>query len=185
MLEIAKTQKACFRFTANQHVIISDVAASDKAAINQILEQYNVIKHTNSASQIRKSAMACVALPTCPLALAESQRYLPSLISKIERILNKHGLEKENIILRMTGCPNGCARPYIAEIGLVGTALGKYNLHIGGDNQGLRLNKLYKENLEEAAILTELDHLFQEFKNERKEKESFGDFVMRKELVAG
>jgi sulfite reductase (NADPH) hemoprotein beta-component len=93
--------------------------------------------------------------------------------------LAKHQLDQEDIIIRMTGCPNGCARPYVAEIGLVGTALGKYNLHIGGDHQGERLNKLYKENLEEAAILNELDNLFYSFKNNRINEEHFGDFTER------
>jgi sulfite reductase (NADPH) hemoprotein beta-component len=183
LLEIAKTGKACFRFTANQNVIISDVAAEDKETIQQVLEKFNVIKHTEGASHIRRNSIACVALPTCPLALAEGQRYLPGLISKIEPLLTKHELDTEDIIIRMTGCPNGCARPYIAEIGFVGTAPGKYNLHIGGDNEGLRLNKLYKESLDEPAILQELDDLFGSFKKERQQEESFGDFTMRKQLV--
>jgi sulfite reductase (NADPH) hemoprotein beta-component len=183
LLEAAQTGKVNFIFTANQNVIISDIAPEDKDAINAILEKHRVLQHTATTSYIRKNAMACVALPTCPLALAESQRYLPSLITKIEPLLEKQGLEKESIILRMTGCPNGCARPYIAEIGMVGTAAGKYNLHIGGDNQGLRLNKLYKENLDETALLSTLDELFGLFKIERQQKESFGDFVMRKKLV--
>jgi sulfite reductase (NADPH) hemoprotein beta-component len=127
--------------------------------------------------------MACVALNTCPLAFAEAQRYLPSLISKIEPLLKKNGLQEEEIIIRMTGCPNGCARSYIAEIGFIGTALGKYNLLLGGDHTGMRLNKVYKESLEEAAILEELEVLFSQFANERKAKESFGDFAIRKNLV--
>ena len=118
--------------------------------------------------------------PTCPLALAEAQRYLPSLISKIENLLDQHQLSDEDIIIRMTGCPNGCARSYIAEIGFVGTGPGKYNLHLGGDNEGMRLNKIYKESLDEAAILQELDGLFGDFKNERNKNESFGDYSFRK-----
>jgi sulfite reductase (NADPH) hemoprotein beta-component len=128
--------------------------------------------------------MACVALPTCPLALAEGQRYLPQLIGRIEPILAKHKLAEEQIIIRMTGCPNGCARPYNAEIGFVGTAPGKYNLHIGGDNQGVRLNSLFKESLDEAEILNELDFLFAAFAKERKLQESFGDFSYRKYIQA-
>src|SRR5437764_11693792 len=124
--------------------------------------------------------MACVALPTCPLALAEAQRYLPQLISKIEPLLVKHKLEKEDIIIRMTGCPNGCARSYIAEIGFVGTAPGKYNLHLGGDHEGLRLNKIYKESLDEASILFELGKLLKDFKTERNGTEKFGDYTLRK-----
>ena len=124
--------------------------------------------------------MACVALNTCPLALAEGQRYLPSLLSKIEPLLVAHGLQNEEIIIRMTGCPNGCARPFAAEIGFVGTALGKYNLHIGGDRLGMRLNRIYKESLDEQSILTELDQLFATFASERNEGEQFGDFTNRK-----
>ena len=182
LLEVAKTGKSNFLFTSNQNMIISDVAAKDKDTINEILERFKIIEHTNAASSLRKNAMACVALPTCPLALAEAQRYMPSLISKVEPLLVKHNLHTENIVMRMTGCPNGCARPYAAEIGLVGTAAGKYNLHIGGDNTGERLNKLYKESLEEAQILIELDSLFTAFKVERNERESFGDYTWRKQL---
>ena len=183
LLETAKTGKVSFRFTANQNIIISDVAAADKETIQRILENFNVIAHTEESSPVRKNSMACVALPTCPLALAEGQRYLPALVSKIEPLLEKHQLNNEDIIIRMTGCPNGCARPYIAEIGFVGTAPGKYNLHIGGDNQGMRLNKIYKESLDETAILAELDILFKSFKEERITNESFGDFTVRKQLV--
>src|SRR5207249_5308611 len=104
----------------------------------EILERFHIIQHTDNASVIRKNSMACVALNTCPLALAEAQRYLPSLISKIEPMLDKYGLSNEEIILRMTGCPNGCGRSYAAEIGFVGTALGRYNLHIEGDREGTR-----------------------------------------------
>ena len=182
-LEVAKTGKANFRFTGNQNLIISDISKKDKTAIDKILRKYKIIEHTESASAVRKNSMACVALPTCPLALAEGQRYLPELINKIDALLSKHQLSEENIVIRMTGCPNGCARPHIAEIGFVGTALGRYNLHLGGDNQGMRLNKVYKESLDEASILNELDELFSSFKKERFEDEHFGDFSMRKQWV--
>jgi sulfite reductase (NADPH) hemoprotein beta-component len=183
LLEVAKTGKTNFLFTSNQNMIITDVAAKDKDTINEILERFKIIEHTNAASALRKNAMACVALPTCPLALAEAQRYMPSLISKVEPLLVKHKLHAENIVMRMTGCPNGCARPYAAEIGLVGTATGKYNLHVGGDNTGERLNKLYKESLDEGEILTELNTLFTAFKKERIAKESFGDYTWRKQYA--
>ena len=183
LLAIAKTGKVTFRFTTNQNVIISDVNEEDKEAIDEILKQYKIIEHTDGASVIRKNAMACVAFPTCPLALAEAQRYMPSLLTKIETLLGKYDLSNENIIIRMTGCPNGCARSYIAEIGFVGTGLGKYNLHLGGDHEGNRLNKIYKESLDENAILSELDGLFASFKNERIGEESFGDFSFRKNFV--
>ncbi|HVZ98607.1 MAG TPA: NADPH-dependent assimilatory sulfite reductase hemoprotein subunit [Chitinophagaceae bacterium] len=180
LLAVAKTGKANFRFTGNQNVIIADVSAENKSVINKILDEYKIIQHTDNASAVRKNSMACVALPTCPLALAEAQRYMPSLLDKIELLLVKNDLQHENIIIRMTGCPNGCARSYNAEIGFVGTAPGKYNLHLGGDHIGLRLNRIYRENLEEAEILEELDNKFTEFKKERKPGESFGDYSFRK-----
>ena len=179
LLEIAITGKANFRFTGNQNLIVSDIHKKNKPAVEKILRKYKIIEHTDTASAARKNSMACVALPTCPLALAEGQRYLPELISKIEPLLSKHQLNDENIIIRMTGCPNGCARPYIAEIGFVGTAPGQYNLHLGGDNQRLRLNRIYKESLAEGEILNVLDVLFTAFKKERKKNESFGDFTHR------
>lgn len=183
LLDIAKTGKTNFQFTANQNMIVSDVAEADKAAIHAMLEHFKIIEHTEAASAIRRNAMACVALPTCPLALAEGQRYMPELLDKIEPLLNKHDLGAEDIVIRMTGCPNGCARPYAAEIAFIGTAPGRYNLQLGGDNQGQRLNKTFKESLDETAILQELDNLFASFKNERQVDEKLGDFVMRKELV--
>jgi len=179
LLEIAQTGKANFRFTGNQNLIIADIQKKDKQAIQQLLEKYKIIEHTDAASAIRKNAIACVALPTCPLALAEAQRYLPDLIGKIESLLAKHELTQENIIIRMTGCPNGCGRPYAAEIGFVGTGPGHYNMHLAGDHEGTRLNKIYKENLDEAAILKELDLLFWLYKKERITGESFGDFALR------
>lgn len=182
LLEVAKTGKANFIFTCNQNLILGDIKQEDKETINGILERYQLKQHTDGASAIRKNAMACVALNTCPLALAEGQRYMPELISKIEPLLNKYNLEGEEIIIRMTGCPNGCARPFAAEIGLVGTAYGKYNLQIGGDKKGERLNKVYKESLGEQEILETLDELFSVYKNEKIESESFGDFTHRKWL---
>lgn len=179
LLEIAKTGFANFRFTCNQNVILSDINLKHKDQIEKLLQQFGVIKHTEDTSRIRKNSMACVALNTCPLALAEGQRYLPSLISKIEPLLEKYQLSEQDIIIRMTGCPNGCARPYVAEIGLVGTAFGKYNMHIGGDHQGERLNKLFKTNLDEVTILLELDKLFSEFNKLRIGEERFGDFTLR------
>jgi sulfite reductase (NADPH) hemoprotein beta-component len=183
LLEIAKTGKANFHFTSNQNLILADIAEKDKKGVHKILEEYKLIEHTEKSSQLRKNSMACVALPTCPLALAEAQRYLPSLISKIEPLLQKYKLDKEGIILRMTGCPNGCGRSHASEIGFVGTAMGKYNLHLGGDREGLRLNKVYKESLEEVAILEELDNIFAAYSKERKDNESFGDFTVRKKYV--
>lgn len=183
LLAIAETGKSTFRFTSNQNLIISDIQEADKATIQQLLEEYGIIAHTENATAIRKNAMACVALPTCPLALAEAQRYLPTLLTRIEGTLAKHQLQNENIIIRMTGCPNGCGRSYASEIGFVGTGPGRYNLHLGGDHEGYRLNKIYKESLDEENIVSELDSLFDSFKKERKKNESFGDFAVRKQLV--
>jgi sulfite reductase (NADPH) hemoprotein beta-component len=186
LYEIAQTGKANFIFTCNQNLILGDIKPKDKKQINEILERYGLIVHTGNASAIRKNAMACVALNTCPLALAEGQRYLPTLLSKIEPLLASHGLQDEEIIVRMTGCPNGCARPFAAELAFVGTALGKYNMHIGGDHLGMRLNKMYRESLDENAILAEVNELLGVYKTERTEGERFGDFTYRKYFnVAG
>lgn len=180
LLEIAQSEKAAFRFTTNQNLIIADIKPEDKDFVAGILEQYGLIAHTERATTLRGNAMACVALNTCALALAEAQRYMPSLLDKVEGLLEKHSLQNEELIMRMTGCPNGCARPYTAEIGFVGTAYGRYNLHFGGDRLGLRLNKIYKESLDEAQILSELDAAFAAFKEERSAGETFGDFSYRK-----
>ncbi len=183
LYEIALTDKACFRFTCNQNIIVSDIDDRDKEEINQILEKYNVTRVTDESSPMRKNAIACVAFNTCPLALAEAQRYLPSLISKIEPLLTKYQLADDEISIRMTGCPNGCGRPTLAEIGLIGTAYGKYNLHLGGDRNGLRLNVKYKENVDEENILGELDRLFEMYSRDRNASETFGDFVTRNKIV--
>ena len=183
LLEIAQTGRANFRFTANQNLILADIKALDKELIHSILDRYGVIRHTANASPVRKNAMACVALSTCPLALAEGQRYMPSLISKIELLLDKHRLIDKEIIIRLTGCPNGCARSYLAEIGFIGTAYGRYNLHLGGDREGTRLNSIYREGLDEAAILYELDHLFSTYSREHQHNEPFGDFVIRQGII--
>jgi sulfite reductase (NADPH) hemoprotein beta-component len=177
LFDVAETGKASFTFTCNQNIILGHITEADKPVIQEILDRYQITAHTNKASAVRKNAMACVALNTCPLALAESQRYMPSLLSKIEPLLNKHGLSDEEVIMRMTGCPNGCSRPFNAEIAFVGTALGRYNLYIGGDRLGLRLNTLYKENLDEAEILSTLDMLFEDFKNKRIAGQTMGDFL--------
>jgi sulfite reductase (NADPH) hemoprotein beta-component len=179
LLEIAQGGKANFRFTCNQNLILADIAKKDKNVIDKILQKYGITGYTEAASALRKNAIACVAMPTCPLALAEAQRYLPELIGKIDILLDKHQLSDENIITRMTGCPNGCGRPYIAEIGFIGTAPGRYNMHLAGDHQGERLNRIYKENLDEEAILKELDLLFWLYKKERATGEKFGDFALR------
>ena len=182
-LEIALTRKTNFRFTCNQNLIIADVSEEDKNQIHGILDKYGIISLTEKATPLRKESIACVAFNTCPLALAEAQRYLPGLISKIELQLEKYRLQDDNISIRMTGCPNGCARPYAAEIAFIGTSYGHYNLQIGGDRAGTRLNKLYKESLNEDAILQELDGLFKKYSENRNSEETFGDFAMRMNWV--
>jgi len=179
LLKVAQTGKSNFRFTSSQNLILADIHSQDKATIENLLTHFGLTELTEGSSALRKNSMACVALNTCPLALAEGQRYLPQLISKIEMLLDKYALTKEEIILRMTGCPNGCARPYLAEIGLVGTSYGHYNLLFGGDRFGERLNKIYKENLDEESILSELNSWLGRYKSERKTGETFGDFAVR------
>ncbi len=184
LLECAKTGKTNFRFTGNQNLILADIADIDKNEIEKILVQFGLIGHTDNAGVMRKNSIACVAFNTCPLALAEAQRYLPTLISKIEPLLEKHALQNEEIILRMTGCPNGCGRSPAAEIGFVGTAYGHYNLHIGGDRLGERLNTKFKDHLDEEQILKTLDDLFAVYSTERINGETFGDFSNRKWIHA-
>ncbi len=174
---IAETGLCAFRLTTNQNVMLVDVADKDKKAMESLLAQNGI--SSAKFSLIRTEALACVALNSCPLALAEGQRYLPSLLTKIEELLAKHKLMEQPISIRMTGCPNACARPNMSEIGLIGKSLGRYNLHLGGGRTGLRLNQLYKENLDEAAILNELDGLLARYATERSAGEPFGDYTHR------
>jgi sulfite reductase (NADPH) hemoprotein beta-component len=180
LLKVAETGFAQFRFTPNQNLILSDIDESHKDQIEEILDQFGIIGHTNNSSFLRKNAIACVAFNTCPLALAEAQRYLPELISKIEPLLSKYHLESEEISLRMTGCPNGCGRSPLAEIGFIGTAYGRYNLYLGGDRLGERLNQKFKDNLDEQEILTTLDEVFSDYSLSRLNGETLGDFARRK-----
>jgi len=179
LLKIAETGKVNFRFTCNQNLILSDILEEDKAEIEDLLKESGIFGYTKDASALRKNSVACVALNTCSLALAEGQRYLPALVTKIEPVLEKYGLQNEDITIRMTGCPNGCGRSPNAEIGFVGTAYGKYNLHIGGDRLGMRLNTKFKENIGEEEILETLDELFGIYSENRQEEETFGDFSYR------
>ncbi|HET8553900.1 MAG TPA: assimilatory sulfite reductase (NADPH) hemoprotein subunit [Rhodanobacteraceae bacterium] len=182
MREIAKVHEGRIRMTCDQNLTVAGVAAEDRAAIDTLVETYGLDDYrTNSG--IRQHAIACVALPTCGLAMAESERYLPTILDKMEQLLDKHGLREEPIHFRMSGCPNGCSRPYIGEIALVGRAVGRYDLRIGADHRGERLNAMYRENIDEDAILTALDALFARFAGERGDGEHFGDFVVRAELV--
>jgi sulfite reductase (NADPH) hemoprotein beta-component len=175
---IAKVHEGTFRLTANQNVIISEVAAKRKRSIERLLESHRVAA-MQTLSPLRQQALACVALPTCGLAMAEAERYLPELTTRIEALLDTHGLLDEPITLRITGCPNGCARPYLAEIGLVGKAPGQYSLFLGGDGLGMRLNRLSHENVNETEILDILAKHFATFAAARVPGETFGDFVLR------
>ncbi|SHE58521.1 NADPH-dependent assimilatory sulfite reductase hemoprotein subunit [Chryseobacterium vrystaatense] len=179
LLKIAQTGNVNFRFTCNQNLILSDIREEDKTEIENILQEHGISVYTEEASALRKNSVACVALNTCSLALAEGQRYLPVLVTKIEPLLQKYGLQNEDITIRMTGCPNGCGRSPNAEIGFVGTAYGKYNLHIGGDRLGMRLNTKFKENIGEGEILETLDELFGIYLKGRYSEETFGDFSYR------
>ncbi len=181
--EIANIHTGDFRLTPNQNLVIANVTAKKKQKIQEIIDAYGLTEG-KQYSGLRKNSIACVALPTCGLAMAESERYLPSLIDKIEDILEKEGLKEQEIVIRMSGCPNGCARPALAEIAFIGKAPGKYNLYLGGSFiGGDRLNQLYKENIAEAEILATLQELFREYATEKEEDEYFGDFVIRKGYV--
>ena len=182
MREIAETQLCQFVLTSNQNLILANIAAKARSQIEAILKQHGV--RITASSGLRRNSMACVALPTCGLAFAESERYLPDLITTLEDVLDKAGLRDADIVMRMTGCPNGCSRPYLAEIGLVGRAPGLYNLYLGGAFDGSRLNKLYAQDVGHAQILTLLDALIVQYANERNEGERFGDFMIRSGSVA-
>ncbi|GCL73238.1 assimilatory sulfite reductase (NADPH) hemoprotein subunit [Paenibacillus sp. JMULE4] len=176
--EIAKVHSGDFRLTPNQNLIIGNVSSQKKKKIEELIKQYGLTDGAHYTA-LRRNSMACVALPTCGLAMAESERYLPTLLDKIEPMLEEAGLRDEEIVIRMTGCPNGCARPMLAEIAFIGKAPGKYNMYLGGDFTGNRLNKLYKENIGEAEILESLKPILTHYAKERREGEHFGDFVIR------
>ncbi len=181
--EIAKIHPGDFRLTPNQNLMISGVPEELKSTIDALLEQYGVEAY-QAQSAMRLYSMACVAFPTCGLAMAESERYLPDLLTKVEALLDENGLRDEPITVRMTGCPNGCARPYIAEIAFVGKAPGIYNMYLGAGFHGERLNRLYKPSLKEDQILAELSVLLKDYAATRQPDERFGDFVIRKGYVA-
>lgn len=181
--EIAHIHTGDFRLTGNQNLIIGNVDEKDKEKIEAILEQ-NGVKNHPKLTGLRKNSMACVALGTCGLAFAESERYLPSLVDKLDVIMRNNGLDEDAINVRMTGCPNNCARSSLGEIGFVGRAIGRYNLYLGASHNGDRLNSLYKEMLSEEDILKELEPIIAAYAQERDLNETFGDFVIRKEIVA-
>src|SRR5579859_3003201 len=153
--ELAKVHAGDFRMTCNQNVIVANVAADQRARIDAIAAEHGLDGY-RTQSGIRKHAVACVALPTCGLAMAESERYLPELLPKLEALLEAHDLRDAPILLRLSGCPNGCSRPYLGEIALVGRGPGRYDLRLGADFRGERLNQVYRENVDETAILEAL-----------------------------
>jgi len=180
--EIAAVHTGLFILTGNQNVVIARVSESQKQEINALLLKHHIIQ-ADSISKLRQNSIACAALPYCGLAFAEAERYLPSLITKIDKVLEANGILQVPISIRMTGCPNGCGRPYLAEIGFVGRAPGKYNIYLGAGFTGERLNKLYKEMLTEEEIIDALAPILQDFAQNRQAEEHFGDFVIRKEYI--
>lgn len=181
--EIAKVHTGDFRLTGNQNLIIARVAPEKLGEIKLLLEKYS-IKDSHRKSSLRLSSIACVALPTCGLALAEAERYLPTVITNLEEIIEQAGLRHDSITIRMTGCPNGCGRPYISEIGFVGRGPNRYNVYLGGGHAGQRLSKLYKQDVDADDIKSLLEPILIHYAKERIQGEHFGDFVIRQNYVA-
>lgn len=179
--EIAKVHDGEFRLTANQNLIIARIAPEKRLLIEQMLTEYGMV---GQETALRRASMACVALPSCGLSLAEAERYLPSLVTALDATVQEAGLDQDSITIRMTGCPNGCARPYLAEIGLVGRGPGTYNLYLGGAFDGSRLNKLYRRDVQHDQIVALLAPLLRRYAQERDAGERFGDFVIRQGVIA-
>jgi sulfite reductase (NADPH) hemoprotein beta-component len=165
-----------FIITPNQNLVLADIPSDRKAEVATLLHDFALDAPIGG---LRRNALACVALPTCGLALAESERYLPDLITRLERELERAGLAEDDITIRMTGCPNGCARPYLAEIGLVGRSPGRYHLYLGGAFDGTRMNKLYRRDADGDAIVAVLAPLFHGYAEHRAPGERFGDYAIR------
>ncbi|MBR9871980.1 assimilatory sulfite reductase (NADPH) hemoprotein subunit [Marinobacter sp.] len=180
--KIAEVHDGNFRITCNQNLVIAGVSSEQRPKINAIVEEYG-LDAGNRSTPLRQHSMACVAFPTCGLAMAESERFLPGFVGQIEQLMSEEGLEPDAINVRITGCPNGCARPYLGEIGLTGKALGKYNLYLGADFSGQRMNRLYRENIDVDTILAELRPLLRDYREKRLENEYFGDFLVRTGVV--
>jgi sulfite reductase (NADPH) hemoprotein beta-component len=180
--EIAKVHHGTLILTGNQNVVIAQVTAEQKPLIDKLLNKYKMIDG-GRLSSLRQNSVACAALPYCGLAFAEAERYLPTLINRIDKVLEANGLLQTPISIRMTGCPNGCGRPFLAEIGLVGRGPGLYNLYLGAGFVGNRVNKLYKEMLSEDGIINALSPLLQDYAQNRANDEYFGDFVIRNRYI--
>ncbi|KAJ5102008.1 hypothetical protein NUU61_004230 [Penicillium alfredii] len=183
--ELAQLNKGEFRLTGNQHLILSNIVDEDLPTIKAVMAKHKL--DNTSFSGMRLSSSACVAFPTCGLAMAESERYLPILISKLESTLEEVGLARESIVMRMTGCPNGCARPWLAEAAFVGKAYGAYNMYLGGGYHGQRLNKLYRSSIKEDEILEIMKDLLKRYSLERntdgETPERFGDWCIRAGVI--
>jgi len=180
--EIARVHRGDFRITPNQNLIVAGIEEGQRAQIDALARAHGLL--ANGRSALRLSSIACVALPTCPQAMGEAERAFPGIVSRLEALAQRHRLGDLDLVLRVTGCPNGCARPYAAEVGLVGKGPGRWNLMLGGDGIGRRLNRLYRENLDQDGIVSALDPLFERFARERDGGERFGDFVIRTGVVA-
>jgi sulfite reductase (NADPH) hemoprotein beta-component len=176
--KVVDTYDTQVRLTPSQNVILVNILPEQVEGIDQILKEHGV-PTTHEKSPIRSATMACPALPTCGLALAESERYLPGLIDRVEGLLQSRGMDREEIIVRMTGCPNGCARPYMAELGFVGRAPRKYNVYVGGNESGTRLNRVYLESVKDEDMESVLGGMLDRFKEGRQEGERFGDWSAR------
>jgi sulfite reductase (NADPH) hemoprotein beta-component len=173
---IAELGVGRFIITPNQNLVLADIPPDRKDAVAGLLRTHGL---DEPVTGLRRNTLACVALPTCGLALAESERYLPSLVSRLEEAVEHLGLSQDDITIRMTGCPNGCARPYLAEIALVGRSPGLYHLYLGGAFDGSRLNKLYRKDVDDGAIVAALVPLMREYAERRSAGERFGDYVIR------
>lgn len=179
--EIARIHQGDFRLTANQNLIIAGVPADQKEVVEALAREHGLIQADTSKQ--RTDSMACVSLPTCPLAMAEAERYLPDAVTQLENLLVNHGVQDESIVFRVTGCPNGCGRAMLAEVGLVGKGPGKYNLYLGGNREGTRIPRMYRENISEQQIMDELDDLIGRWVEGKHDGEAFGDYVVRAGIV--
>ena len=178
---VAATGRCGFRLTPNQNLLLSDIAPDHQAGIESLLREYGLLA---PVSPLQRLALACVGLPTCGLAMAESERYAPEFLDRLGQVLARHGLAEAGIHVRITGCPNGCARPFVAEIALVGKAPGRYSVYLGGAHDGTRLNTPWRDNITEVELLSALEPLFAGYAAERLDSERFGDFLHRTSRIA-
>lgn len=179
--EIAGIHRGDFRLTANQNLIIAGIPEAEKSRIESLARAHGLI--SDNVTPLRENSMACVSFPTCPLAMAEAERFLPEFVTEVEKIMSSYGVGNEQIVLRVTGCPNGCGRAMLSEVGLVGKAPDRYNLHLGGNRTGTRIPRMYRENISSAAILSVLDELIGRWSQERAAGEDFGDYLIRAGVV--